>query len=118
MCSVSASTSWQSDRLMSAARPSPRRVVLIPHSTYPPSAAAAIDRSIAGRVAEQRPDMHRPRRVGERDERRRLRRGFGQVLAPRPRPVTVHHRDGVVVHPRPQQLLHRLKHRRAGTAAA
>ena len=33
---------------MSAARPSPRLVVLMPHSTYPPSAAAAIDRSIAG----------------------------------------------------------------------
>ena len=98
MCSVSASTSWQSARLMSAASPSPRRVVLIPQSTYPPSAAAAIDRSIAGRVAEQRPDMHGTRRVGARDECRRLRRRFGQVLAPGPGPLAVHHRDGVVVH--------------------
>jgi len=31
MCSTSASTSWQSTRLMSAARPSPRRVVLMLH---------------------------------------------------------------------------------------
>ena len=55
MCSASASTSWQSDRRMSAARPSPRRVVLIPHSTYPPSAAAAIDRSIAGVLPSSAP---------------------------------------------------------------
>jgi hypothetical protein len=31
MCSTSVSTSWQSTRLMSAARPSPRRVVLMLH---------------------------------------------------------------------------------------
>ena len=69
------------------------------------------------RIAQQRPDMHRPRRVGERDERRRLGRRFGQMLSPRPRLIAVPHRHRVVVHAGPQQLLHCLNHRRAGSAA-
>ena len=51
-----------------------------------------------GRIAQQCTDMHRARRVDARDERRRLRRGFGQMLTPGPRSIAVHHRDGVVVH--------------------
>ena len=65
------------------------------------------------RVAEQRADMQRTTGVGKIDQRRRLARGLGKVLAPGPGLIAVRDSEGVVAHPGSQQLLHGLKHRLA-----
>ncbi len=85
--------------------PRPRRVVLMPHNTYPPSAAAAIDRSMAGELPSRAPTCSGPSVAISAEQDRGLRRRLSEVLAPGPLPLAVHHRDGVIVHAGAQQLL-------------
>jgi hypothetical protein len=53
-------------------------------------------------VGEQRADMQRPQRVGQRNQRGRLGLGLRQVLPPRPDPLAVDDRGSVVVPALPQ----------------
>src|SRR5581483_4812702 len=47
-CAASVTRIWESARRMSLSNASPRRVVLMPHTTYPPSPTAAICVSMSG----------------------------------------------------------------------
>ena len=71
-----------------------------------------------GGVAQQRADMQRPVRVGDRRSARRRWRGVGQVLAPTPHPIAVFDRRRVVVQTLAKQLLKSLRHGWHVTGAA
>jgi hypothetical protein len=57
------------------------------------------------RVAQQHTDMQRTVASHQPKQKRGLRGCLSEMLAPRPRPVAVRHRDTVVCHAGPQQLL-------------
>jgi hypothetical protein len=64
-----------------------------------------------GGIAHQDSDVQRPRRVGHRDEGRRLCVGLGDVLTPRPGPIAVLDRRRVEIGAFAKQLLKGIRHR-------